>query len=207
MRFEAAGYRGVQSRMKDLQRKLDDFSGIRRGTSNAAPSIADSGQPPIPGAITPNGVSNGGGFEPMSPFGGAAKIGVEGAPPAIKAMIQDAANSAGIDMVLFEALVGQESNYNPSVTSPKGALGLSQLMPGTAQALGVDPRDPLQNLQGGARYFAQMLRQFQGDTEKALAAYNAGPGAVTRYNGIPPFRETQDYVRKVLARYNSLRQP
>ncbi len=98
---------------------------------------------------------------------------------------------------LFLRLVQQESGWNPSARSNKGAIGLAQLMPATARNLGVNPRDPAQNLEGGARYLSRMYRKF-GTWRLALAAYNAGPGAVEKYNGVPPYRETKNYVRKIL---------
>lgn len=103
----------------------------------------------------------------------------------------------GVDPDLFERLVQQESSFNPDARSPVGAIGLAQLMPGTAGDLGVDPTDPEQNLRGGARYLRQQLDRF-GSTPLALAAYNAGPGRVSEYGGIPPFEETQNYVRRIL---------
>lgn len=107
---------------------------------------------------------------------------------------QAAARKHGIPENLFLRLVQQESGWNPSARSHKGAMGLAQLMPGTAAKLGVNPRDPIQNLEGGARYLRMMYNQF-GDWRLALAAYNAGPGAVAKYRGIPPYRETRNYVR------------
>ncbi|MGN7869019.1 Soluble lytic murein transglycosylase precursor [Paracoccus haematequi] len=105
-----------------------------------------------------------------------------------------AARRYGIPEDLFLRLVQQESGWNPSARSHKGATGLAQLMPGTAAKLGVNPHDPVQNLHGGARYLRMMYNQF-GNWRLALAAYNAGPGAVQKYNGIPPYRETRNYVR------------
>ncbi|MEO7787694.1 MAG: lytic transglycosylase domain-containing protein, partial [Sphingomicrobium sp.] len=101
--------------------------------------------------------------------------------------------------------VWQESRWNHQALSAKGAIGLAQLMPATARELGVDPRDPLGNLVGGARYLRQMLDGFGGDVEKALAAYNAGPGRVRRANGIPAIAETQSYVRSIVSRMSSFR--
>jgi LAS superfamily LD-carboxypeptidase LdcB len=111
--------------------------------------------------------------------------------------IESTANRHGIPPALFAGLVHAESGFDHSVISHAGAIGLAQLMPGTANGLGVDPYDPLQNLDGGARYLADMLDQF-GDIRLALAAYNAGPGRVRQYNGIPPIKETQAYVPRVL---------
>ncbi|PWJ18054.1 lytic transglycosylase domain-containing protein [Jannaschia seohaensis] len=108
-----------------------------------------------------------------------------------------AARRHGVPEDLFLRLIRQESGWNPNARSHKGALGLAQLMPGTARLLGVNPRDPRQNLEGGARYLAQQYRKF-GSWRLALAAYNAGPGAVERHGGVPPFRETRNYVRVIL---------
>ena len=98
--------------------------------------------------------------------------------------------------ILFRALVEAESSYNPTAVSPKGAYGLGQLMPDTARGLGVDPRDPSQNLDGAARYLLAQLATFK-DIDLALAAYNAGPHRVVEYSGIPPFAETRDYIARI----------
>ena len=114
------------------------------------------------------------------------------------AEITAAAQRHGIDPALLAGLVKQESGFNPNAGSPAGARGLTQLMPGTAAGLGVtDPLDPAQSIEGGAKYLAEQLDRFGGDVARALAAYNAGPGAVQRFGGVPPYAETQNYVRAV----------
>ena len=107
-----------------------------------------------------------------------------------------AARKHNVPEDLFLRLVQQESGWNPNAQSHKGAMGLAQLMPQTARALGVNPRDPRQNLEGGARYLRRQYEAF-GNWRLALAAYNAGPGAVEKYNGIPPYQETRNYVRVI----------
>src|SRR4051812_41358899 len=114
-------------------------------------------------------------------------------------LINDAATRNGVDPALLKALIRQESNFNPNARSGAGAAGLTQLMPSTAAGLGVgDPTDPAQAIEGGAKYLRQQLDRFGGDPAKALAAYNAGPGAVQRFGGVPPYAETQSYVQRVL---------
>ena len=112
-------------------------------------------------------------------------------------MARAAARKHGVPEDLFLRLVQQESGWNSRAVSHKGAIGLAQLMPGTARQLGVDPHDPQQNLDGGARDLRTQYNTFQ-NWRLALAAYNAGPEAVTRHGGIPPYKETQNYVRVIL---------
>jgi LysM repeat protein len=115
--------------------------------------------------------------------------------------IRDIADHHGIDWRLLAALIWTESGFNINARSPVGAIGLTQLMPGTAADMGVDPHHPAENLHGGARYLAAMLDRHDGDIALALASYNAGPGAVARWGGVPPYPETQAYVVKVTARW------
>jgi soluble lytic murein transglycosylase-like protein len=122
------------------------------------------------------------------------------------AEITQAAQANGVDPALLAGLIKQESGFNPHAGSGAGAQGLTQLMPGTAKTLGVNnPFDPAQSINGGAKYLKQQLDAFGGDVTKALAAYNAGPGAVQRFNGVPPYAETQNYVRAVQANAASFR--
>ena len=122
-----------------------------------------------------------------------------GGPNRFDDEIAAAAKKYRLDPALLKGLIKQESNFNPNAVSPAGAKGLTQLMPGTAAGLGVkNPLDPAQAINGGAKYLRQMLDMFDGDVRKALAGYNAGPGAVKRHGGIPPYAETKNYVTKVL---------
>ena len=113
-------------------------------------------------------------------------------------MIKQAADAAGVDRNLFAAVVKAESSFNPNAVSGAGAIGFTQLMPETAAGLGVDPNDPQQNLQGGAKYLRQQMDTFGGNVRMAVAAYNAGPQAVKDYGGVPPYTETQNYVNKIV---------
>lgn len=135
----------------------------------------------------------------------AALTSLEGTPPppAFAESLTRAAASAGISPTLLEAVVWQESRWRPGAVSPKGALGLGQLMPGTASELGVDPRDPDANLIGAARYLRALLDRFDNNVELALAAYNAGPGRVARAQAIPNIAETRAYVSEITARLTS----
>lgn len=116
----------------------------------------------------------------------------------VQDQIISSANSYGIDPNLALAVAKQESGFNQNAVSSAGAIGVFQLMPATAAGLGVNPNDLSSNIDGGVKYLSQLLGQYNGDTSLALAAYNAGPGNVAKYGGIPPFAETQNYVATIL---------
>ena len=117
-------------------------------------------------------------------------------------IVSQVSKKHGVDEKLVQALIKQESGFNTKAKSKSGAMGLMQLMPFTAKNLGVeDPYNPVQNVEGGVKYLKSMLNKYNGNVILALAAYNAGPGAVDKYSGVPPYQETQNYVRNILANY------
>jgi soluble lytic murein transglycosylase-like protein len=129
-----------------------------------------------------------------------------GSPPLaeqhdLRTLVREAAVRAGLPPAFVESVAKTESAFNPAAVSPKGAIGVMQLMPSTAKALGADPNDPAQNIDAGARLLRELLLKYNGDVVKALAAYNAGAGAVDRYQGVPPYPETQHYVNTVVNGY------
>jgi soluble lytic murein transglycosylase-like protein len=161
-------------------------------TANFAASLASASAPTATAAATA--------ATPAATLATTASTGPSALPAGTPygAEITAAAQRNGLDPALLAGLIKQESGFNPNAGSPAGAQGLCQLMPGTARGLGVtDLHDPAQSIEGGAKYLAQQLETFDGDVARALAAYNAGPGAVQRFGGVPPYAETQNYVRAV----------
>lgn len=180
-----APHRGAHVRIQDVD--MDAITAARRVLPGSAR---------FAGAVSPAG------YRPVAVAGDWSTRLPEAALPHLDA-IRAAADEFGVDPRLVAAVAWTESNFRPAATSPAGAQGIMQLMPATAAGLGVDPHDPADNLRGGARYLAIQLERF-GSLELALAAYNAGPGAVRKYDGIPPYAETQAYVQKVLGRLEDL---
>ena len=139
---------------------------------------------------------------PVQEFQGILKNGLNTIKEDMDSIFEEASALYQIPSKLLRAVAKAESGFNPRAVSKAGAMGVMQLMPGTARSLGVsDPYNARQNILGGAKYLKQNLNRFGGDVSLALAAYNAGPGSVTKYGGIPPYKETQNYVKKIMADY------
>ncbi|MCL6611505.1 MAG: lytic transglycosylase domain-containing protein [Peptococcaceae bacterium] len=152
-------------------------------------------RPAAPAAKIAKGVNS---PREVKPGAGAVRKDGSGQGPHLEAMVDRVAAKYGLDPALLRAVVEVESDFNPLAVSGAGAMGLMQLMPDTARSLGVkNPFDPMENLEGGARYLKSMIGRFNGNLRLALAAYNAGPGAVEKYGGVPPYGETLSYLRKI----------
>lgn len=193
-----AGEAVIAQRMQQLQAMLEQ-------TRQAAFPAAAIASPSAPASSA----APAGGFAEALQMASAASVsgGTQGTSGSYDAMIGQAAARNGVDPAVLHGLIQQESGFDPNATSSAGAMGLTQLMPGTASSLGVaNPLNPAESIEGGARYLSQMQREFAGNTEAALAAYNAGPGAVRQYGGVPPYAETQSYVSKVLGYAEAYRQ-
>lgn len=173
------------------------LSALLRGQSSLSGDYRELIRPPVPGSLAgqPRRVSRLE-VEEDTIFGLPA---YGGSPGVYQDMARAAARRHNVPEDLFLRLVRTESNFRPGAKSHKGAIGLAQLMPFTANHLGVNPHDPKENLEGGARYLRQQFQRF-GDWRLALAAYNAGPEAVARYGGVPPYDETKRYVKAILGR-------
>jgi len=203
-----SGERAAAQRVQQLQALIESTRQVATpglaptsATSSAAPGSSStdfaSALQAATGADTP-GVAP----EPAVQGTGGGSEGGE-----YESLIAQAAARNGLDPALLHGLIQQESGFDPSATSGAGAAGLTQLMPGTASSLGVaNPLNPAESIEGGARYLSEMMSRFGGNTADALAAYNAGPGAVQQYGGIPPYAETQSYVTKVLGYAETYRQ-
>jgi soluble lytic murein transglycosylase-like protein len=138
---------------------------------------------------------------PLPPPAPAPVAEVKAPPRDPKTMVRDAAGKYALPSALVESVARVESAMKTNAVSPKGAIGVMQLMPATAKLLEADPNDPEQNIDAGTRLLRELLLKYDGDVAKALAAYNAGAGAVDKYNGVPPYPETQNYVGKVIQGY------
>jgi soluble lytic murein transglycosylase-like protein len=172
------------------------------GAGGSVAVLASDGGLSLGGAVTDSPIGAGPAPEaaPEVPVAALTTIDTPAVPPAYQAQLASAAAAANVSPTLLAALVWQESRWHADALSPKGARGLTQLMPGTARALAVDPGDTGANLAGGARYLRAMLDRFGGDVERALAAYNAGPGRVQQAGGIPAITETRAYVTSIINR-------
>ncbi len=191
----ALGAQAAAARVAELQQLIAKAHGASsNGGASFADALAGASQPVAAAASAPAAFSN-----VTAASGSAGSTAYDG-------LVTAAAQRYGLDPALLHGLIQQESGFDPNAGSPAGAQGLTQLMPGTAASLGVtNPYDPSQSIDGGAQYLRRQLDAFGGDVTKALAAYNAGPAAVSRYGGVPPYAETQAYVQKVLANADAFR--
>ena len=204
----------IENRIQQMEARLEAGGPAAQRSAPGKPGIAvgrGSNESPVSFESLLNTMSDDkkfrpgagvGGYAPMAPTGGTWKGGND--PKQFDGMIRDASKKHGVEESLIRAVIRQESAYNPNATSHCGAMGLMQLMPETAKDLGCgNAYDPAQNIMAGAKYLRQMQDRFPGNLTKAIAAYNAGPGNVEHYGGIPPFAETQNYVGKVLDNYRN----
>lgn len=200
--MELSGVEAIQARISEIQRRFG-IEGPVPGTAVGFQRALDAELKKNDGATPPQTTGVGATAKTdaakMTPSGASTQL--SSASNETTRFIQEAAAKYGLDSRLVAAVAEAESSGNQSEVSDVGAVGVMQLMPDTAAALGVNPYDEKQNIEGGAHYLKQMLDTFGGDMKKAIAAYNAGPQAVKDYDGVPPYAETQNYVNKVLDLY------
>lgn len=214
MKIQPLGLDGVQRRIREIESKMSAVFGDVLASSVGTERYGLAAFPARTvwneNAMSGNPLAMGSAIDVLSALGNAplnpldlipSNLGVGLAE--LQSLADKTAGEFGLDAALFRSLINVESGWNPNSVSPKGAQGLTQLMPDVARELGViDPFDPAQNLRGGAKYLKQMLDRF-GSIELAIAAYKAGPGAVARYNGVPPFADMQSIVRRIIAEAKS----
>jgi soluble lytic murein transglycosylase-like protein len=211
----SAGELAVAQRVQQLQALIESARQVAAGgllstgaesSAGSVPATSTNFASALQAATTADASSVAGATGAYTPVAQGESAGAE-AGGEYEALIDQAASRNGLDPAVLHGLIQQESGFDPNAASSAGASGLTQLMPGTASSMGVaNPLNPAESIEGGARYLGQLMTQFGGNTEDALAAYNAGPGAVEQYGGIPPYAETQSYVSKVLGNAETYRQ-
>jgi soluble lytic murein transglycosylase-like protein len=213
-----AGELAIMQRVQQLQGLIEsarqvsspNFTGASATEGSSAPSSYTNFASALQAATGEEAASSMSGVADTSPgidYGAAQDTGTSGESSEYDGLIEQAAARNGVSPAVLHGLIEQESGFNPNAVSSAGASGLTQLMPGTASTLGVaNTLDPAESIEGGARYLGELTSEFGGNTEEALAAYNAGPGAVEQYGGIPPYAETQNYVASVLSNAEAYQQ-
>lgn len=216
-----AGELPVIQRLQQLQALIESAGKVAAGIPVGTPESTSASAPGVQGYSAPSSAADfastlqaatgadAAGITDASfgPTSATAPAGGEGEAGQYEALVDQAAARNGLDPAVLHGLIQQESGFDPSAASSAGAAGLTQLMPATASSLGVaNPLDPAESIEGGARYLSEMMSRFGGNTADALAAYNAGPGAVQQYGGVPPYAETESYVEKVLGNAEAYRQ-
>jgi soluble lytic murein transglycosylase-like protein len=215
-----AGELALMQRVQQLQGLIESARQVASpsftGTATTASSYTPSSYSDFASALQAATSADAGGVagaatvadaSPGTDYSAVQGAGASGESSEYEALIEQAAARNGVNPAVLHGLIQQESGFNPDALSSAGAAGLTQLMPGTASTLGVaNALDPAESIEGGARYLGELMSQFGGNTEDALAAYNAGPGAVEQYGGIPPYAETQSYVASVLSNAQAYQQ-